>query len=88
MAILKQLDLDIEPLRIVAMFMLLVDIMHICMLFSKTQFWVEVKRLRDTEIWALDGDIINKKSTEPTLSYYANYPELFVVDPRFCVWKI
>ena len=44
---------------------------------------------RPTEIWskAADIDDIDIKVTEPRLSYYRYYPELFIVDSKFCTNK-
>ena len=45
-------------------------------------------KLSETEILTFIGKKVEKESTEPILSYYAYYPELFAVDPGFCVWKV
>ena len=45
--------------------------------------------LSKTEVWTLNenDDTINMKIAEPTLSNYAYYPVLFIVDSDFCTNK-
>ena len=42
-------------------------------------------KFSDTEILKFSENKIEIESTEPILSYYAYYPELFAIDPGFCV---
>ena len=50
---------------------------------------LSIHLLSKTEIWTLDenDDTINMKIAEPSLYYYADYPELFIVDSDFCTQK-
>ena len=48
-----------------------------------------IKLFSKTEIWSLDenDNTINLKIAEPNLTNYGYYPELFIVDPDFCIKK-
>ena len=38
----------------------------------------------ETEKWTIYDDKIERELIEPTLSWYAEYPELFLVDESYC----
>ena len=84
---LNRLDLDIDQLQPTIASILLVDIMHICtFLFQTVPLSSKVKhKFSDTEILKFSENKIEIESTQPILSYYAYYPELFAINPGFCV---
>ena len=46
---------------------------------------VEIMILRLTEIWSNDGDSQYIQLAEPELKDYKEYPELMLVDTKYCV---
>ena len=83
----NRLDLDIDQLQPTIAFILLVDIMHICtFLFQIVPLSSNIKhKFSDTEVLNFSENKIEIENTEPILSYYAYYPELFAFDPGFCI---
>ena len=48
---------------------------------------VIIVKLRNMEYFTLSGEDITgaASETDPRLYYYSSYPELFLVDPTYCV---
>ena len=82
--ICKKFVVHIERFQTATEYTLLVEAKH-CELI---QHYSQLRQLtfRPTEVWSKsdDNDDINIKVTEPSLHYYRYYPELFIVDSKFC----
>ena len=88
--IFKTIDGDIGQFQTEKESMLLAD-MGLIGLWKKF-FLISFKIFfSSTEIWSMDNNdnSVNVKVAEPILSYYAYYPELFLVPSDFCSrnWK-
>ena len=81
----NQYDMAIARLLMVIKYTLLAEAKVYHSKLKSVAFENDLALLRYTEIWSLDGESKNIKLADPQLSHYYKYPELLLVDTKFCV---